>query len=188
MLEMRKLQKDAIARIYEAHLIHDFPKDEQKPLAYILERVEADCYECFGFFESHQLIGYMFFTGSDKSSLLLLDYFAVVNGMRGKGYGTQMIQYVQKLQYNKEGIILEIEHPDSAVSMEDYQLRKRREAFYLRNGLVNTQVEARVNGVHFAILLFQDIDGKGSVHLANQVQFLYDDMLSNKFKYQIWMS
>lgn len=188
MLEMKTLQKDAITRIYEAHLCQDFAKDEVKPLEHILERVDSEDYECYGFFESHQLVGYMFFSGSKESTLLLLDYFAVVNGKRGMGYGSQMIQYVKSLQYNKDGIVVEIAHPDSAKSLEDYEMRKKRESFYLKNGLEVTTVQSRVNGVHFEILFFKKPDGKGTVHIANQLQSLYDDLLGNKIKYQIWMS
>lgn len=188
MLEMKTLQTDAVTRIYEAHLTKDFAADELKPLSHILERIECGDYECFGFFESHQLVGYMFFSGSRKSNLLLLDYFAVVNGKRGMGYGSQMLRHVKSLEYNKDGIIIEIEHPDSAKSREDYEVRKKREAFYLNNGLEKTNVESRVNGVHFDILFFKKPDGQGTVHIANQLQLLYEDLLSNKYKYQIWMS
>lgn len=188
MLEMRELQKDAIARVYEAHLCNDFRKDEIKPLEHIMQRVEAKQYECYGFFEAHQLVGYMFFAGSEQSNLLLLDYFAVVKEKRGMGYGSQMLQYIQKLQYNKNGIIVEIEHPDSAGSKEDYENRKKRESFYLKNGLEKTSVQSRINGVHFAILFLKKPEEKGTVKIANQLQLLYEDLLGDKIKYQIWMS
>lgn len=188
MLEMRKLQVDGINRIYNAHLVQDFTKDEVRPLEDIIEKVENGKYECFAFFENHQLVGYAFLFANGKGQCMLMDYFAVVNGKRGMKYGSGMLRQLTSMMKDYSGIIFEVEHPQAAKSVDDLILRKRRIKFYLDNGLKQTAVESIVYGVHFSIIYFSDKEEKSAVQLAGDLQEIYDKLLPKRIKYQIWIA
>ena len=79
----------------------------------------------------------------------LLDYFAIAPEHRNGGYGSRSLALLLK-RFRGKKYIFEIEMQDP--SAENAADRKRRKAFYLRNGLKETWLFANVYGTDFEIL------------------------------------
>ena len=78
-----------------------------------------------------------------------MDYFAVSPEKRNGGYGSKSLKLLlERFRSNK--YIFEIEMQDEKA--ENAQDRKRRKAFYLRNGLKETGLFAHVYGTDFELL------------------------------------
>ena len=79
----------------------------------------------------------------------LLDYFAIAENKRNSGYGSRCIRLLLE-RFKDRKYIFEIEKQDEQA--ENSADRKRRKAFYLRNGLKETGVFANVYQVDFELL------------------------------------
>ena len=155
MFAVKPLALPDIRRIYQAHITRDFPPDERKPLA----AIEAACargeYQCFGAYEEEQLAAYAFFVKLRRSgeTLYLFDYLAVLPDRRDQGVGSRFLQALMAdALAAADCVLLEVDHPDYAETDAERALRLRRLAFYLRNGLMDSGVSARVYHVEYKIL------------------------------------
>lgn len=79
----------------------------------------------------------------------ILDYFAIDGQKRSGGYGGKAIRLLKE-RYKKYQWILEIEVQDPCA--ENAEDRRRRKAFYLRNGLKETQMLVNVYQTDFELL------------------------------------
>ena len=64
-------------------------------------------------------------------------YLATIPEVRGKGYGSKLIDMVRETHPGKR-IFLVVEPMD--VTSDDYEMRVRRQRFYERNGCVNSDI------------------------------------------------
>ena len=76
-------------------------------------------------------------------------YFAVCESLRGRGYGTMILERI-KSRYKDIGLILDMESPRQEADNDEQ--RRRRYAFYLRNGFSDTRIERTFCGVTYVIL------------------------------------
>lgn len=147
----QKLDLKTVKDVYEKRLILDFPKDEVKPLATIINGFNNGIYDAYGYFEAGKLLAYAFFV-IDKNCRLL-DYLAVSPKVRGSGVGSRFLQALKtELKDSCELVIIESENPDAAQNEQQKSLRERRVAFYLKNGAVTTGSTAKIFGVDYKIL------------------------------------
>ena len=79
----------------------------------------------------------------------LLDYFAIAPERRNDGYGSRSLALLLE-RFRGKKYIFEIEMQDP--SADNAADRKRRKAFYLRNGLKETGLFAKVYGTDFEML------------------------------------
>ena len=84
--------------------------------------------------------------------LVLLDYFAIDDSKRGKGYGSKALKLLQE-RYAGYRFFLEIERTD--VEADNIEERKRRKSFYLQNGMTELSVHAVLFGVKMELLGYQ---------------------------------
>lgn len=151
-LQMRKLSDKEILSLYTGVAREHFPEEELKQTG-IIERLLADGgYEGLGLFEEEKLVGYAFFVKSPKKDILLLDYYAVMAEYRNGGMGSLFLQRMKEAYKDKEAILLETEEPNLAQNEAEADLRRRRNAFYVRNGAVETRVKSRLYVVELGIL------------------------------------
>ena len=141
MLMYQKLTPEHVADIYRAHMQHDFPPAEVKPLEVLQNLMKQERYECYGWFEeSGDLVAYTFFVTAPQGKIVLLDYFAVCSYYRNYGYGSVILTLLPDLFRGKAGILAEVEDPAKSSSEAEESLRTRRVGFYQRNGLRATSV------------------------------------------------
>ena len=111
---MRELTEQEMTEIYQSHLVEDFPAGEVKPLAHMLEGRKKGQYEAYGLFEKDTLKGYAYFIKNSTQPAALLDYFAIVRGLRSAGYGSLFLKKLQAMCIEQQKqLILEVENPDS---------------------------------------------------------------------------
>lgn len=138
-----------------------FPKEEQIPWADLMRLVKmmsldfSVYYEdCDAFAEAN--------SAAESSRLLGLTivyprkqfnwfwYFAVPEELRGQGIGQRILtQLIEK--YGGRSNILDMESPEQVC--ENSEQRKRRHAFYLRNGFRDTGVGKSFKGIDYTIMM-----------------------------------
>lgn len=151
-MELIQLNKDQIASLYNEHMVHDFKKDELKPLKMILKVLDDGIYECLGLSDGERLLGYTFLVKQGKR--YLVDYLAVYPEERDKGRGTTILKLLRDHVIDAEMMIIEVEDPLYAESSEEKEIQERRISFYLRNNCLDTGVRVRCFGVPFIIISF----------------------------------
>lgn len=94
---IRLLDIEEIKKIYNEHIVTDFPASEVKPLKQMLEKRENDQYFVYGMYENREdscgrkydeLAGYAYFIKCRNQDVYLLDYLAIVKDKRSKHLGS----------------------------------------------------------------------------------------------------
>ena len=149
----KPLTLDQARALYAERLIIDFPEDELKPFSMLEAAWRRGAYACFGAISGGAILAYAFFVKLPGEDGALLDYFAVDEALRGRGIGGDFLRaLVAGPLKGLEGALLEVEDPDAAKDDAARSQQNRRLLFYLRNGMTDTAVTARVQGVDFRLL------------------------------------
>lgn len=152
-----------------------FPKYERKPFSVIRAMNRSGASDAWIIEERGRFSG--FALTMNDSDLVLLDYFAISDKKRGNGLGGKALQILQE-KYADRRFFLEIE----SVYMEADNLeeRCRRKHFYLKNGMTEMNVMAKVWGTEMELL-------------GHNCQVTYDDYYSvyqrnydKKVSYSSW--
>lgn len=138
--------------IYKNHIKEDFPRNERRPL-FAMERLQkAGQYGCYGYYHANSLEAYACYILTQSASYALLDYFAVVPELRGRGIGSEFLRNLKDNVPVKYGVFIEAESPSSTRSEHEKNLRQRRIRFYLSNGAEMTSSKCLLFGVDYNIL------------------------------------
>lgn len=81
--------------------------------------------------------------------LILLDYFAIDEKLRGNGYGSEALRLLQE-QYRDYHFFLEIESVYDICDNVDE--RKKRKQFYLKNGMTEMKMMVNLFGTNMEVL------------------------------------
>jgi GNAT superfamily N-acetyltransferase len=183
-LELRQLSIKEITDVYKRHLKDDFPDNERKPLFVMKSLLKRNLYQCFGLytFPDASLKAYTFLCKGNNCNSLILDYFATVEGERGKGFGSQMLHLLHNSLQEIDGIVAEVEHAEAAADIHEKQVRQRRIDFYCRNGFTKTQVSGMIFGVHYDIVYLPIRHAADDTFVMKELEDIYRTMLP-KFMY-----
>lgn len=127
-----------------------FPAEEQLSLSLLRFFALKRGVEFMSYHDSEEngcLCGITYTVELDQSVYLL--YLAVCSGARGKGYGTRILSCL-KDRFPEKQIVLEIEPLDSAA--DNFDQRKRRLAFYERNGFSQVGYDLYEGTVRYTML------------------------------------
>ena len=183
-LELKRLTERAeIGRIYRRYMKADFPANELKPLAMIYEAMDRDDYACYGLYAGEELLGYAFFyvLRHEQGGRYLFDYFAVAPGRRDAGLGSAFLRLLCEALRAADCVVGEVEDPDTAQDEGSRSTRERRLRFYLRNGVLDTGVRARVYGVDYRVLELPTARTHSREALREIYAALYQSMLPPAF-------
>lgn len=162
------LNKDQVTELYQKSYVKDFPAAERKPLSMLLKGMDRGTYQCLGLLnEQEEIISYAYFV--QKGQDFLFDYFAVLDGGRNKGIGSQFLSLIAEFFKDADSVIGEVEDPAYAQSEEDRDLQTRRLHFYLRNGYLDTKIRVKLFGVDYIVLQLDN----GKIMDKKQVSDLY---------------
>lgn len=170
--KVERLNHGQIRYVYQNFLKKDFPDNERKPLAVIEKAVKKETYDCFGLFVEEEICGYAFFVrceNEDKKVDYLFDYLAIKKELRDQGWGSIFLKMLKEYFPDGNSMLGEVENPDHTVNPDERNLQTRRLQFYLRNGIRDTGVTARVFGVEYRILEYVLTDS----HSEEQVKEIY---------------
>ncbi len=128
-----------------------FPASERKPFWLIRKKEREGVTEILGLVdEENRLVGEIITIA--WQDLLLVDYFAIAENIRGQGYGTRALELLRE-RYRDRRILLEIETPE--ILCENQQERVRRKQFYRSSGLDSMDYHVNLFGVEMEIMTFQ---------------------------------
>ncbi len=139
----------ALRQLYETA----FPVEEQIPyndLIYLLGKLEIDY---TAYYDSEMLVGLTMVLHLPRYNWGW--YFAVRDELRGKGYGQRILSALLEKYRDGHPFIIDIESPLQADAPNPEQ-RKRRHAFYLRNGLKDTPTSRTFEGITYTIMTSSD--------------------------------
>ena len=89
------------------------------------------------------LLRLAYFSKTNDRPYILLDYYAVLSGLRGTGIGSRFFPLLREELRDVCAILLEVESVESTEDENEKTLRRRRIAFYERNGCAVTNVPCR---------------------------------------------
>lgn len=138
-----------LRRLYETA----FPVEEQIPyddLIYLLDAMDIDY---TAYYDDEKLVGLTMVLRLAKYNWGW--YFAVREELRGKGIGQEILSAVLDKYHDGLPFIMDIESPYQPDAPNPEQ-RKRRHAFYLRNGMKETPTSRTWDGLTFTILTNSD--------------------------------
>ena len=90
-------------------------------------------------------------------------YFAVREDLRGKGYGQQILTVMME-KYKGQSCVLDMESPTQ--DCDNIEQRKRRHAFYLRNGFRDTKVYRTYNDITMTVMMMGE--GPDGIKIESQ--------------------
>ena len=144
-----------IRELYKSRMVQDFPANELKPLSMIERALARGEYAAYGALAEGEALAYAYFVLRQEEGpcFALLDYLAVKKELRGTGIGSRFLQgLITGPLAGMASALLEVDDPALAPDPKEKALRERRLRFYLRNGLNDTGVTARVFGAAFRVL------------------------------------
>lgn len=149
-MNLKQLTDEDIIKIYNNHMIVDFPAEELKPLDVIQKLIKRKIYISYGLYDDEELLAYAFLATS--KSYLLLDYYSVCVKYRNKGIGSEFLNILKKNCKNYKGIIVEVESIKCAPNKTEEIVRKRRIDFYKKNGMRMTNISCDLFNVNYSIM------------------------------------
>lgn len=160
-----------IKRLYK----RAFPKLERKKFSLIKRKVREGLSKILAVKDDNKnFCGLMITVSFDD--IMLLDYFAVSEDVRGKSIGTKALEEFLKRFGNEYRIFLEIELADG----KD-ELKERRKNFYLRNGLKQSGTEVTLCSVPMELLYHtKAVSFDEYLHLY---QAVFGDKMAQKVKF-----
>ena len=133
-----------VRRLYESA----FPKEEQIPWKDLMRLMKTMSLDFSVYYEDENLVGLTIVYPRPQFNWFW--YFAVPEELRGQGIGQRILtQLIEK--YKGKSNILDMESPEQVC--ENSEQRKRRHAFYLRNGFRDTGVGKSFKGIDYTIMM-----------------------------------
>lgn len=127
-----------------------FPACERKPFSLIRQKQAEGLTDIFALEEKNAFCGLAI--TMKAGDLVLLDYFAIMEEKRGKGYGKMALQALFS-HFTGKRFFLEIESTLSEA--ENMPQRLKRKQFYLKNQLTELNLYANVFGTDMELLAYQ---------------------------------
>jgi len=152
MMTLNKLSAAQLADLYQIHMKRDFPPEELKPLKAMLTLMEQGRYDALGLYDGEELLGYALLWMEPDVPFALLDYLGTLDGKRGRGLGSTMLDLLADYYKDYRGIFGEAEAPENGDPAGE-GLRRRRLDFYLRNGFRYGGYDCALFGVHYQTLI-----------------------------------
>ncbi|HIZ55739.1 MAG TPA: GNAT family N-acetyltransferase [Firmicutes bacterium] len=130
----------------------DFPDNERKPFALILESCRAGRSEILLYKEEEEIRCYAVNNICSGYNCVLVDYLATDAQSRGKGYASAFMRGMAAHYHQKDALLLEIEKLGAGSDEAENTLRERRWHFYQRLGFQMMPVSLVLYGVPMHLL------------------------------------
>ena len=135
---------EQIRELYETA----FPAGEQIPWDDLMRLVGEMPLDFTAYYDGDTFIGFTIVY--PRKSFNWYWYFAVRDELRGKGYGQRILTLLIE-HYKGQTCVLDMESPTQVC--ENSEQRKRRHAFYLRNGFRDTFLYRTYNDIAMTIMM-----------------------------------
>lgn len=148
-INSRNADNAELRQLYETA----FPEQEQIPYDDLIHLLDAMDIDYTAYYEGKMLVGLTMVLRLPKYNWGW--YFAVCEELRGMGYGQGILTAILDKYCERNPFVIDIESPLQPDAPNPEQ-RKRRHAFYLRNGLKDTGTSRSWDGLTFTILTNSD--------------------------------
>ena len=187
-MKLMNIADDGMQYKWQLYDLYDkaFPEQEKKPLQ-IMENLVADNrMEMLAMVDEDEFVGLAINLIDAEQNRALLDYYAIVPEKRNGGCGSKGLEVLLD-RFKNQKYIFEIETQDEKA--ENAEERKRRKAFYLRNGLKETGLFVNAYNTDFEILtpdgeltFWEYVDFLREVMYDEYVQILRPTLIAMKKK------
>lgn len=187
-MKLMNIADDGAQYKWQLYDLYDkaFPEQEKKTLQ-IMENLVADNrMEMLAMVDEDEFVGLAINLIDTEQNRALLDYYAIVPEKRSGGYGSKGLEVLLD-RFKNQKYIFEIETQDEKA--ENAEERKRRKAFYLRNGLKETGLFVNAYNTDFEILtpdgeltFWEYVDFLREVMYEEYVQILRPTLIAMKKK------
>lgn len=126
--------------------VEAFPPEEYLAPATLFEMAKAENFDFFALLDGEDFVGFM--VVQTHKDLAYLFFLAIDSSRRSRGYGSRTIETL-KASYPDKTQVVDFEMLDSTAS--NYEQRKKRRNFYLRNGYFETGHFLSYLGVNYEI-------------------------------------
>lgn len=124
-----KLSNRDVKKIY----VDSFPKEERMSFTMMVFLTKITHTDFMAFYDKDILCGFIY--SATIKNMTFIMFFAVDKSIRSKGYGSKILEEMQRLYPNNK-IVISIERCD--VEAKNINDRIRRKNFYLKNGYIDT--------------------------------------------------
>lgn len=128
-----------------------FPLNERAPFFMIKRKAIIGKAEMLIAKDNDKFIGFAYVVRNEN--LVYLFYLAINDNYRGIGYGSQILQMLQKI-YQGKNIFLAREQLDK--NADNYDERIKRRSFYIRNGFKDTKLLIKEASVIYDVMALND--------------------------------
>ena len=150
MFKIVKITKDncdnkELKELYES----SFPIEERMPYEKFFLPFDSIELDFRAYYDGDTFIG--FFIAYRMKKYSYAAFLAVTEKLRGRGYGLKIVLDILEKSKTDIPLLGEVESPEQK-DAPNLEIRKRRLAFYLRNGVVDTGIHLTHNGVEYIIV------------------------------------
>ena len=167
---------EKIMQLYETA----FPEDEQIPWDDLMRLIWEMPLDFTAYYDGEDFIGFTIVY--PRQSFNWFWYFAVREELRGKGYGQQILTLLIE-RYEGQSFVLDMESTTQVC--DNLEERRKRQAFYLRNGFRDTNVYRTYNDITMTIMMRGERQrvGDGTSGMGTFTMQDWDDIVDELKKY-----
>lgn len=141
---------EELKKLYES----SFPEDERLPYEEFVKLLDEMNIDFQSFYDGEQLVGMWVVSRLPRYNWGV--FFAVTEKLRGKGIGQKLLtRMIEQFGKEEKPFIGDIESPLQA-DAPNLEIRKRRHAFYKRNGFKDSGLYYDYKGVSYTIITTSD--------------------------------
>lgn len=144
-----------------------FPENERKTLSPLLQD-DTGHGEVLAFYHEENFLGFACLLHSHDVSHMI--YFAMVEFLRGKGYGKACLASLLQMYPHRMIVDIEIEDAQKA----NHEQRHKRKQFYLKNGFQNTAISYTWEAETYEIMAY------GGTVTSTDFEHFWDDIYAHK--------
>lgn len=130
---IRNMAVNEFRTIYR-RIREDFPQDEYAPYEVLQRQMQAGIQEGLILQADGRDVAYAVCAGGHKNGYVLVSLLAVFKEWRRQGCGSAFIKKIQAKYQDKNGLIVEVEKPEKAMTSAERQIRLKRMSFYEKAG------------------------------------------------------
>lgn len=183
---IRSMKVDELKEYFQ-YIKRDFAKDEYPPYHVLSYQLKEGIQQGFIYTERGEDLAYTI-VAQNKNGYVLISLFAVLPEKRSKGIGTRFLEALLEKQKGKKGVIVEVESLGCLLSETEYDLRRRRIAFYEKAGFrMIPNIYYSIWGIpmHLMVLPMEASLGDINEKIEQTMTDIYDKLLTPRFSHKM---
>jgi GNAT superfamily N-acetyltransferase len=186
---VRPLELGELEDIYN-RIVKDFAAGEYPPYDTLYKHLEEGIQKGFILLRDKMDIAYSICVQGHESGYTLVSLLAVYYGFRGEGTGTAFLEKLKEIFSNSKGIIVEVEKPENAKTLEEKEKRSKRIDFYERSGFnIVPGVDYSIWDIPMHLMVYQLGSYPDSTdNIGNAVHEIYLRLMGQRFIHKMKFS